>query len=231
MATVKYGASISDARGSVGGTVMSRNLAGAYTRARVAPVNRNTPKQSLVRQNFGANSKMWSGTLTGDQRSAWTLFAQANPVPNRLGDSIILSGLAMFLGLNQTLSQIGAAPILDAPADLSVTPLATVTGVTMSASGDMDVNTDAQALITGSKYLIQATGSLAAGRTPPSSAYRFMQASPAVVAATTVEFDAAWIATYGAAQVGGSVGVKVSTVNTSTGATTPAQVFWATFAT
>jgi hypothetical protein len=229
MATIKFGASISDARGSVGGTVFSRNTGGAYTRQRVAPINRNTPKQTVVRQNFAGNSKMWSATLTADQRQAWTLFAQANPVPNRLGDSIILSGLAMFNGLNQTLSQILAPPVLDAPSDLSVPTLASVNNVLADSSvPEINLVTEAQTVVTGAKYYIEATGALAAGRTPPTSGYRYMEAKAAVAAGIAVDFTEFWTAAFGTLPANASIGVRVSTVNTNTGARTPAQVFWIT---
>lgn len=208
---------------------MSRNLAGAYTRARVAPVNRRTPKQTQVRLNFALNSKMWSGALTADQRAAWTLFAQANPVPNRLGDSIILSGLAMFNRLNQVLSQIGSPPVLDAPTDLSVPALASALSYDPSAAGSILVNTDAQAVVSGAKYYISATGCLAAGRTPPTSGYRFMAALPGVAAATTLDIQAAFNAAFGPGATGGVGGVSVATVNTDTGALTPALIFYGTF--
>jgi hypothetical protein len=227
MATIKMGATVSDARGSVGGTVFSRNTGGAYTRARVAPINRKTPAQSLVRSNFGLNSKMWSGTLTADQRAAWTLFAQSNPVPNRLGDSIILSGLAMFNKLNQVLAQILQPPLLDAPADLSVPALAPATGA-VANTGTLLIGAVAsdQTVVAGAGYYVEATGPLAAGRTPPSSAYRFMAEVDPVAMANTVPVTSEWTAKFGTLAAGVSIGIRVSQVNTATGALTPALVFW-----
>lgn len=226
MATIKTGATVSDIRGSIGGTTFSRNTGGAYSRARVAPINRNTPKQSAVRQGFAANTKLWSGAMTALQRAAWTLFAQANPVPNRLGDSIILSGLAMANGLNQTLTNILRPVSLDPPSDLSVPTLVAVTAVTADFSTQtIEATTIAQSVTAGAAYYIEATGPLAAGRTPPTSGYRFMASKAAVAAAVVVDFSAEWIATYGAFIANQSIGVRISTVNTNTGARTPALVF------
>lgn len=223
MATITFGANITDARGSVSGTVFSRNAAGAYTRGRVAPINRRTTLQTQVRANFGANSKAWSGTLTADQRAAWVIFAQANPVPNRVGASIQLSGLAMYNRLNQVLLQIGAAPITDAPSDLSVPPIADSTGAEAeSGPPEIAVTTDAQIVSPGVKYYIFATGALAAGRTPPTSAFRFMGAYSAVALAVIVDITTQWVAAFGTTVTGSVVGISVAKVNITTGALSPA---------
>lgn len=226
MALMKLGIVATDIRNSVGGTVFSRNNGGAYTRARVAPINRRTPKQTFVRNNFAINSKAWSATLTATQRSAWTFFAQHNPSVNVLGASIILSGLAMYNRLNQVLSQIGDPNISDPPADLSVQPLAPITGVTATSGGPtMELVTTAQALVPQAEYLIFATGPLSAGRKPPTSAYRFMGSFPSVAAAVAVNFLTEWNAAFGALNTGNSIGVSAGTVNNLSGATTPPLIF------
>jgi hypothetical protein len=224
---MKLGIVATDIRGSVGGTVFSRNLGGAYTRARVAPVNRNTPKQTQVRANFGTNSKMWSGVLTADQRAAWTLFAQNNPLINVLGASIIVSGIAMFNKLNQRLTQIGAAPLLDAPSDLSVDPVAEINGVNYDSVGQTaQLATRPQTVVSSSDYYIFATGPLAPGRTPPSSSYRYIAAMPPSAAADITDFTAPWVAIFGAIPQGASIGTRVATISNVTGAITPPVVYW-----
>jgi hypothetical protein len=230
MALVKLGIVATDVRNSVGGTVFSRNAGGAYTRARVAPINRNTPKQTAVRASFAANSKLWSGTMTADERAAWTLFAAANPSVNVLGASIILSGLAMANRLNQVLAQIGVPPILTPPSDLSVPTLATVTGGDAAPGGPVELDTAAQAVVAGAKYYIFATGNLAPGRKPPTSAFRFMGAYAAVAAAVAVDFSGAWVASYGLPTLGSTIGILAATVNVESGAVTPGLMFYVTVA-
>jgi hypothetical protein len=222
---MKLGIVATDIRGSVGGTVFSRNLGGAYTRARVAPVNRNTPAQTLVRANFGANAKAWSGTLTDAQRSAWTFFAQANPLVNVLGSSIIVSGLAWLTKLNQRLSQVGEPTITDPPADTSVPALAATTGFTAASGtpGHLNITTAAQVVVAGAEYYVFATGPLSPGRTPPTSAFRFIGAYPAVAAAVAVDISDNWNAIFGSFITGNVIGVAVASINTASGAITPAQ--------
>lgn len=226
MALITLSSMVSAARGSVGGTVFSRNKGGAYTRARTTPINRNTPAQSAVRANFGATSKSWSADLTAGERTAWTSFAASNPLVNVLGASIIVSGLAMFMKLNQILGVIEYPNISTPPPDLSVPPIAAVLGATaVSATPSIVINTDAQTEVPDADYYIFATKPLAPGKTPQTSDYRYMQVFSPVALATTADITAAYVAAFGNWINGASIGVNVATVNTSTGAVTPGVVF------
>jgi hypothetical protein len=226
MALFTLGATITDARGSVGGTVFSRNKGGAYGRARVAPINRNTPAQTAVRNNFGLNTKLWSSSLTADQRAAWTAFAAANPMINRLGASIVISGIAMFMKLTQVLTQLGTAYNANPPADLSVPAVAAPTGATaVAATPAITIQTAVQAVVTDASYYIFATGPLAPGKTPGTSDYRFLAAVQPVAMAAAVDVTSAWVALFGTLAINQSIGFSVATANTSTGATTSGQSF------
>lgn len=226
MALIALGSVATEIRGSIGGVTYSRNKGGAYARARVAPINRKTPAQTLVRANFAANAKAWSGTLTSAERAAWTAFAAANPLVNILGASIIVSGLAMLLKLNQVLSQIGEPNIVSPPPDLAVDAMAAPTSVTATHSAQtVVVNTAAQTVDAGASYYIFATAPLAAGKTPGTSSYRYIGTYPGVAAAVAVDISAAYIALFGAFGAGASIGVAVATVNTASGAVTPAVIF------
>jgi hypothetical protein len=226
MAKITLGSMVTDARGSVAGVVYSRNKGGNYTRRRVAPINVKSPKQTAVRAAFATNSKLWSGTLTAAQRSAWTSFAAANPLINILGASIIVSGLAMMMKLNQVLAQIGSAAETDPPADLSVPALAAVTGITLATGAPgVTITTAAQTVVAGAKYYVFVTPPLAAGKTPQKSDYRFLGAYAAVAAAVIVDIDSDYSAAYPGLITGNSVGILVATVNTATGAVTPGLVF------
>lgn len=226
MALITLSSMVSAARGSVGGTVFSRNKGGAYTRARTTPINRATPSQTAVRANFGANSKAWSADLTAAERLAWTNFAASNPLVNILGASIIVSGLAMFMKLNQILGVIFEPNITSPPPDLSVPAIATVLGASaVAATPSIVVNTESQAVVAEAAYYIFATKPLAPGKTPQTSDYRYVQASSPTAAASTVDITTAYVAAFGPWIVGASIGVNVATVNTATGAVTPGQVF------
>ena len=226
MALLAFSSIVNDARGSVGGTTFSRNKGGAYARARVAPVNPRSPKQSAVRAAFAANAKQWTGVFTPAERTAWTAFAAANPLVNILGASIIVSGLAMAQKLNQVLTQIGEPTITDPPPDLSVPALPVPTSAGASAGTSLlTIDTAAQSAFDVAEYYIFATPPLAGGKKPGTSAYRFLGNFEPAAAAVTIEIGSNYAAQFGAWNVGASIGLAVSTVNSETGAVTPATIF------
>lgn len=108
--------------GSVGNTVYSRNKGGSYVRTRAIPTNPNTARQQTVRTQFQSLSSNWS-TLTVAQRALWEAYAEAHPVPNRLGQMIVLSGLAMFLRLNFNILDWGGVLIATPPVEAAPNPL------------------------------------------------------------------------------------------------------------
>lgn len=226
MALLTFGTNITQARGSAGGSVYSRNKGGAYLRARITPANPKTVAQMKVRNTFAANAKAWSGTLTAAQRLAWTNFAIANPLVNILGATITVSGLAMYQKLNQVLAQIGSANISDPPADLSVPANGAATGITMdSTTGVFTIVTAAQVTAAGMRYYVFATKALPPGRQPGTSDFRYITTVAAVAAATTLDISVGYYNTFGAGTPGANVGVLVATVNIATGAVTPGLRF------
>lgn len=209
-----------DIRGKLGNTVFSRNKGGAILRQKVTPNNPQTPAQQAVRQNFGQNSKAWSGTLTQGQRDAWTAFAAANPVRNVFGNSITLTGLAMYNRLNQILLQIGQPKISNPPADYSVVQAPGVSGFSiddeligatfLKGAGMMDATTD---------YYVFATSSLAVGKNPNQNLYRFLGAYHSTVsAADAIDISAAYQTVFGAPTLAKNVWLDVQQVNNTTGA-------------
>lgn len=110
--------------GSVGGVTASRNRYGAYLRNRTVPVNPNTPRQLEVRAAFAAATLAWKG-LTDLQRGAWTAYADQTPVLNRLGESITLSGIAMFSAVNSFRLAAGSAVLTVAPSTPGLSTLGT----------------------------------------------------------------------------------------------------------
>jgi len=117
---VQYGAGVLDARGSIGGQTFSRNTYGAYARARTTPVNPRSARQVVVRSNISSLAEYWGGTLTGSQRAAWAVYADAITMTNRLGQSIKLAGFNHFIRGNAARLMCGAAIVDDGPTVLGV---------------------------------------------------------------------------------------------------------------
>lgn len=86
--------------GKEGPIVYSHNRFGAYTRRLVIPTNPNSPRQAAIRSALQNLSNVWFNVLTPEQREAWADYAANVPVTNRLGASIHLTGLNMFVRSN-----------------------------------------------------------------------------------------------------------------------------------
>lgn len=119
MAKVKFGGGVSDIRGSIGGTVFSRNSSGAYMREKVSPVNPNTPRQSVVRGRLTLLSKFWQ-TLNSGLRIAWKNFANQHPVTNAFGAQVTLSGSLMFNRVNGVVLNLGGTILSTPPPNFDI---------------------------------------------------------------------------------------------------------------
>jgi hypothetical protein len=101
--------------GSAGGTVWSRNRFGAYIRNRTVPVNPNTDRQVAIRNAVRALTIAWHNTLTQAQRNAWEAYAANVVWKNKLGQSVLLTGLNHYVRSNTPRMQVFLSRVDDAP--------------------------------------------------------------------------------------------------------------------
>lgn len=102
--------------GSIAGVTHSHNRAGQYTRSRRAPVQTvGTGRKGVIKAAFGAASSAW-GVLSGAVQAAWTAYANGHPYTDSLGQSIKLTGHQMYVAINTTLINCGAAQSAAIPA-------------------------------------------------------------------------------------------------------------------
>lgn len=134
--------------GSLGGITAARNKGGQYLRARVVPVNPQTPQQVTLRTIFAALAVHWGETLTAAQRTAWDTYAENVTVVNRIGETVNLTGQQMYMRSNTPRLQTGAARVDDGP---TIFNLGAFTDMSIGIVGGGDVvsvtfdNTDAWA--------------------------------------------------------------------------------------
>jgi len=120
MALVQYGGGIVGMRGSIAGTVHSKNRYGNYVRARTTPVNPNTNRQSAMRNIIQQLSQAWSTILTATEHAAWEVFAAAIVRTNKLGATIKLTGFNHFIRANAFLLQNGGTMVTAGPTTLNL---------------------------------------------------------------------------------------------------------------
>lgn len=114
-ALILPGPMIAEARGSVGGTVFSRNRTGAYTRNRSIPVNPGSVGQDQVRLGLSAANVVWVEVLDDEQRDLWGDYAANVPKTNKVGQTFNATGQNWFIGTFVKRFRAGLSPVLDAP--------------------------------------------------------------------------------------------------------------------
>jgi hypothetical protein len=135
MALIKLGGLAQEARGSLNGTVFSRNTYGAYVRNRTKPVNPSSPRQVAARDRVRQLQTYWRATLSQADRLAWANASQATNRINRLGDVIKLSPVAAFLACNTLRLASSQAVLATPPAPPLITQLPDITLEAVVASG------------------------------------------------------------------------------------------------
>lgn len=128
---------ITASSGSLGGLTFSHNRGGMYVRARVVPVNPNTPQQSVVRQQMANLTNRWANILTAVQRDAWDTYAENVLLPGPLGDPRNVGGLGMFIRSNVPRTVAAVTTIDDAPVIFDTGGFTPVTAPTALDTGDL----------------------------------------------------------------------------------------------
>jgi len=121
MAKVNFGLVISEARGTAGEVVYSRNRGGAYIRKTPYYVQDITTDVAAVRAIMKEVGAMWWNTLTDAQRTAWIAFGQNIAWKDIMGGRNTPSGPAIFAQVNFNLLNAGGSVILNPPPNLIAT--------------------------------------------------------------------------------------------------------------
>jgi hypothetical protein len=145
MASIKLGSLASDIRGSIGGTVFSRNGGGAYAKQRTKGTNPNSSGQQVMRSIMATMFTMWSA-LTAAVRTNWATYAANVSMINRLGDSINVTGYNMYARTRAIMDRLGMNMVVAAPTvmtlaeqDSTVAVTPSVAGQTLSVAFDEDL--------------------------------------------------------------------------------------------
>jgi len=160
MAKIKYSALVSDMRGKLNGSVMSKNRSGSYVRNKVTPSNPQTSAQMLIRGIFSEITKGWS-QLSEVERQSWENSVEAYQGTNIFGDVVKPSGKTLFQKLNQNLMISGQASVSVCPAPAEL-PYASLTSVTLEVA-DEDLVIVTAGNTADCKLLVFATAPLTQG--------------------------------------------------------------------
>lgn len=149
----------SQASGSIAGITYSHNSYGMYTRARATPTNPGTSFQLAVRSAMNNAQVAWAA-LSAANKTLWNNYATATPVTNRVGESITLTGRAMYLRqwILRT-ANFGKTPVTTGPSTMGLTPLTPpVASVTAPSTLSLAfTNTDTWATAVGGHLFVFAS--------------------------------------------------------------------------
>lgn len=176
MPKVKYGAVITDSRGSLEGVTFSKNRGGSISRKRSIPTTSLTTRNSVVRSRQANLAKRWSSILTVAQRSGWVVLANANPVVDVFGNTRYLSGFQFYIRVNHIRQQSGAVILDTAPADQTGTAIATVV-VTATTVPLVSIAFTATPTDADHRVYVFATPNLSPGKSNVTGLYKFLGAS------------------------------------------------------
>lgn len=115
MATIQFGAIVTDARGKLNGSQLSRNRAGALLQKKCAQRQGATQAQSLFRSQFSSLARYWR-TLTEAEQLANNAAVSAYPYTDKYGNTRYFTGYQLLLRSNINRYVSGLAPISEVPA-------------------------------------------------------------------------------------------------------------------
>jgi len=148
---------ITEASGSVGGQTFSHNRGGMYIRARAVPVNPGSVYQQAVRNYVAQLTSLWLNTLTAAQRNLWDQYAEAVPLPDRLGEPRNAGGLGQYVRSNVPRLQAGLTRVDVGPTVFNLGAFTNPTIASITAPTALSLafdNTDAWASEVGAAMLV-----------------------------------------------------------------------------
>lgn len=219
MALLKFGAIITDTRGSIGGTTVKLTRAGPVIQNKSNPTRRLSQLTALQKARVALLADAWKNTLTAPQREDWRDFAAANPLPNTWGDLFPITGVAFYLRVNLALASVGAARLDDAPADQSVTAFTSAT-LTVTAPNTASLAYAPTPIPASHALLVTATPTLSPGLATYESKMTILT-TIAAAAASPQSIATPWNLKIGDFIAGKQYAITARLVKTTNGARTP----------
>ena len=224
------GIGITDGRNKIGGTVLSKSRQGATARNKVSPINRRTSAQSFIRAGFAAFSQQFR-TLGASVINAWNAYAATGvSITNIFGDSVRMSGINLFIRLNQNLrlaqqTAITNPPVTVEPPDVIelIQPNGVVSTTTLVSKVTFQGATTT--VPANQTLMVYATPKLSKGVRFVKSQLRFFKAQAAGTDTGTSNLWDDYTALYGAPAEGDNIVFAVQLMANLSGVTgTPQQI-------
>ena len=219
MARIKFSALVSDASGSVGGNIFSRNANGTYVKAFTMPHNPNTSKQQAVRTQFANLTTQWK-SLTVAQQQLWTDAAPQYKYNDSLGETRQYTGQQLFNKINNTLAVLGL-PFITSPLIPKIFTSTAVSSLTMTNTAGVLTTADLVISAVGTadeSIIVSITPGLSNGITRPGkNLFRQVTVVADASLSATIDLITAYQALYGDPELGAKIFVRADIVNRDSG--------------
>lgn len=160
------------ASGSVGSLTASRNRAGAIMRRRVKPVQPRSPAVTKQRYAFTKQNRNFLN-LTVAQQTLWDQFGDANPVTNKLGQSIYNTGINWYIALSSRLYRANVSIASSPPINAEPTFLPYVSIAQNSAGEGIKIGFN-ESFSLANRVWVYGTGALSQSRNFKSKSMRLL---------------------------------------------------------
>lgn len=121
MALVSYGAIITDARGKVGGSVLSRVAAGNVIRNKSIPFKKNTEFTGVARNNWKFFMQYWK-LMSNYNKGLWETYAANYTFHNKLGVPVAAAANVIFAMYNYYYYQVNTQYVMVPPGFVAPDP-------------------------------------------------------------------------------------------------------------
>lgn len=208
MAKIKFGAIVTDIRGSIDSVTYSRSRYGAYARKKVTPVNPATSAQTIARSAFGAASSLFR-SLGAEVVDAWNQIAPDYSRSNIFGDNLPLSGSTLFTKLKTQLLAIGVTADPSPIAPVTVPEVAADEFVADISAQTLET-TDLSATDANQRIAVYATAPVSGGKSFfARSQFRLIKVKTESQAAGAFAMTGEYEAVYGSAIANSTPGQKI----------------------
>ena len=215
MAKVKFGLGVAEIRNKIGGSVFARNRGGSYIRTKVTPLNPQTAAQVGARNLLTQYAQAFR-SLSQDQILAWNNATTQWSTTDVFGDSVVPTGLALYVRLNTNISNGGGSPISVPPSPVGAAALTSLS-LTASASGNaFDVAFTPATVPADHSLYIESTQMLSPGINNANSKFRFITYGTAAASSPYNAF-VEQTAKFGSLVAGQKVYVRAKFINIVTG--------------
>jgi len=216
MAIIKTGSVVGQISGRVGGNVFSRNRGGAYVRNGSIPTRSTTPYAEAAKQRLADWSKAWA-LLTNVQQLGWKNWAVQNPVINRLGDAITLSGHQAYVQLNINIALASGTAIDDPPVVAPPTGLLTLTATYDIGAGNFGLAFTPSPIGTNNTLMVECAVVDNPGVKYVQNLFKLIAVTPTDITSPQNGLESAVEARFGTLIVGQQVYWRITVLDSVTG--------------